>query len=223
MAFTAPESLSGQIAKYLAQRIIRGEMQSGERIQEVRVVNELNVSRGSVREALLILQRRRMVEILPRRGAQVAALTHNRVTSLYDLYMQLLTMLIEQVAVLWREDNIRGLAVELERSKGLARSDDHQAFIECGFAMMRAAFDIVGNPYLTDIMEDLQPAIYRTYALAVRYDPAETQRAAAFFSDLFAAALQRDGQRIPLLVKNFGGHQCELVLAAMNREASACA
>ena len=52
MSFAAPESLAEQIAKHLAQRIIAGELQSGERIQEARVVNELDVSRGSVREAL---------------------------------------------------------------------------------------------------------------------------------------------------------------------------
>ena len=55
MSFTAPESLSEQIAKYLAASIISGKMKPGERIQEARVVNELSVSRGSVREALLIL------------------------------------------------------------------------------------------------------------------------------------------------------------------------
>ena len=37
MTFKAPDSLSEQIADYLAERIIRGELAPGERIQEQKV------------------------------------------------------------------------------------------------------------------------------------------------------------------------------------------
>ena len=55
MTFKALDSLAEQIAHYLAERIIRGELKERERIQEQKVTQALNVSRGSVREALLIL------------------------------------------------------------------------------------------------------------------------------------------------------------------------
>jgi DNA-binding GntR family transcriptional regulator len=51
MTFKAPDSLAEQIAHHLAERIIRGELAPGERIQEQKVTLALNVSRGSVREA----------------------------------------------------------------------------------------------------------------------------------------------------------------------------
>ncbi len=75
MTFKAPDSLAEQIAHHLAERIIRGELKERERIQEQKVTQTLNVSRGSVREALLILERRHLVNILPRRGAQVSELS----------------------------------------------------------------------------------------------------------------------------------------------------
>ncbi|MFE1636014.1 GntR family transcriptional regulator, partial [Acinetobacter baumannii] len=49
------ESLSEQIVKYISEQIISGELVEGERIQELRIAKELDVSRGSVREALLLL------------------------------------------------------------------------------------------------------------------------------------------------------------------------
>ena len=61
MTFKAPDSLAEQIAHYLAERIIRGELKERERIQEQKVTQALNVSRGSVREALLILERRHLI------------------------------------------------------------------------------------------------------------------------------------------------------------------
>ncbi len=57
------EGLSEQIAKHIAEQIILGELVEGERIQEVRIATELDVSRGSVREALLLLQRTYLIEI----------------------------------------------------------------------------------------------------------------------------------------------------------------
>ena len=46
MTFKAPDSLAEQIAHYLAERIIRGELKERERIQEQKVTQGLNVSRG---------------------------------------------------------------------------------------------------------------------------------------------------------------------------------
>lgn len=40
------ESLSEQIVKYISEQIISGELVEGERIQELRIAKELDVSRG---------------------------------------------------------------------------------------------------------------------------------------------------------------------------------
>jgi len=61
------ENLSEQIAKHIGEQIITGELVEGERIQELRIAKELDVSRGSVREALLLLERTHLIQIYPRR------------------------------------------------------------------------------------------------------------------------------------------------------------
>ena len=72
MPLEQAHSLSEQIAKHISEQIIRGELVEGERIQELRIASELDVSRGSVREALLLLERTQLIEIFPRRGAIVS-------------------------------------------------------------------------------------------------------------------------------------------------------
>lgn len=98
------DSLSEQIADYLAERIIRGELAPGERIQEQKVTQALNVSRGSVREALLILERRHLVAILARRGAHVTRLDERSVRSLCALMGEFYILLGNAVAQKWRSD-----------------------------------------------------------------------------------------------------------------------
>ena len=74
MVFKPTLNLTEQIAEGLARKIVRGELAGHERIQELKIASELEVSRGSVREALLILERRHLIELVPRRGAVVNAI-----------------------------------------------------------------------------------------------------------------------------------------------------
>ncbi|MEP5174915.1 GntR family transcriptional regulator, partial [Marinobacter alexandrii] len=69
MDFQAPNTLAEQIANFMAERIMTGQIRPGERIQEAKLAGELNVSRASVKEALYTLERWHLVDITPRKGA----------------------------------------------------------------------------------------------------------------------------------------------------------
>lgn len=149
MTFKAPDSLSEQIADYLAERIIRGELAPGERIQEQKVTQALNVSRGSVREALLILERRHLVAILPRRGAHVTQLDERSVRSLCSLMGEFYILLGNAVAQKWRTE--ADLRPFLEIQQRLQRAHDQldiKTFVADSFAVMRAAYPFADNPFL---------------------------------------------------------------------------
>lgn len=85
MVFKPALNLTEQIAEQLAEQIILGELQGQDRIQELKIAKALDVSRGSVREALLILERRHLIEIVPRRGAVVTAIGPDDAVSLVEL------------------------------------------------------------------------------------------------------------------------------------------
>ncbi|HNE90848.1 MAG TPA: GntR family transcriptional regulator, partial [Agitococcus sp.] len=103
MAFKAAESLAEQIARHVGRQIVTGDLVEGERIQELRIANELNVSRGSVREALLILERRHLIEIYPRRGAVVSEMSAQQIRSLFEMIALLLGLIARRAADNWRQ------------------------------------------------------------------------------------------------------------------------
>lgn len=215
MTFVAHESLAEKIASHLAERIIRGEMVSNERIQEARVVEELQVSRGSVREALLLLESRRLVTILPRRGAAVAEITPERVHALYDIYEALLTLLATLVAEKWTEENKAPLLAVAMKLQDPELQSDKYRFMLAGFNLMKTAANIIENEYLADMLGDLQPAIQRTYALAIRYSESGLENSRSFFMAVVEAVLGRQTEVLPALFKEFGSYQRQLVLDAM--------
>jgi len=93
------DSLSEQIAKYISEQIISGELVEGERIQELRIAKELDVSRGSVREALLLLERTYLIEIFPRRGAIVSEMSAQQVKALFDTNVMVLGHIVHQIRI----------------------------------------------------------------------------------------------------------------------------
>lgn len=68
----ATESLSEQIAKVLAERIITGVIPPGVQLGIVEIAEELEVSRTPVREALAMLAQSRLIHVRPRIGSFVA-------------------------------------------------------------------------------------------------------------------------------------------------------
>ncbi|MQT71361.1 GntR family transcriptional regulator, partial [Pseudomonas sp. FSL R10-0071] len=190
MTFKAPDGLAEQIAHHLAERIIRGELKPGERIQEQKVTLALNVSRGSVREALLILERRHLIAILPRRGAHVTELTAHKVQSLCTLMSEMYILLGNAVAQRWTAPSDLGPFLQIQqRLVDSYERQDISAFVEDSFNVMRAAYPFADNPYLQETVENLHPAMSRAYYLALEQRKAEMSEFLALFAELLEAVL----------------------------------
>lgn len=80
-----PLSLAEQIAERISIEILRGRYQPGERIIEQGIADSFKVSRGPVRDAIRILEREGVVEILPRRGAQITQLNMKEVDDIFAI------------------------------------------------------------------------------------------------------------------------------------------
>ncbi|MCJ1529986.1 GntR family transcriptional regulator, partial [Acinetobacter baumannii] len=142
------ESLSEQIVKYISEQIISGELVEGERIQELRIAKELDVSRGSVREALLLLERTHLIEIFPRRGAIVSEMSAQQVKALFDTNMMLLGHIVQRISETWRAHEADQLQLLLEQLLEHVKAGDIEKFYDAIFQYLAEQQDMVGNPYL---------------------------------------------------------------------------
>ena len=57
----------------LRDAILDGRLKPGERLKEVPLAEQLGISRGPIREALRLLERDGLIELIPNRGAVVPA------------------------------------------------------------------------------------------------------------------------------------------------------
>jgi DNA-binding GntR family transcriptional regulator len=79
------KSLREQVYDHLRQLLNRGELRPGAFLDLEALETRLGVSRTPLRDALLQLESEGFVEILPRRGVRVRALTREDVRHLYEI------------------------------------------------------------------------------------------------------------------------------------------
>lgn len=217
MGFRATESLSLQIARHLGDQIVSGDLVEGERIQEMRIASELQVSRGSVREALLILQRRHLVDIFPRRGAVVAELSPNMIKGLYDIIVVLFGLIVRRTAEAWRQDDLEPFVQEVQALQQAVQARDIETFYNGSFDLLGRASQFLGNPFLDDMIDDLKPSMQRSFYLALQVNRRELDESYAFLKGVLDAILLRQGERAAELVEEFCLHQRNLVLESLIR------
>ncbi|MCM0613067.1 GntR family transcriptional regulator [Marinobacter sediminum] len=217
MDFQAPNTLAEQIANYMAERIMTGQIRPGERIQEATLATELKVSRASVKEALYTLERWHLVEITPRKGASATRLDAAHASELYDVYMHLLMMLAVRLCERWQESDrqilLDTVGQVMEQMK--KPSADITAIVEASFGVMEACCEVVGNPYLTEALSNFKPAVSRAYYLSADRYRQGLNQTTQFFAHLPQAVLARDTAKAQTLIRDFAEHQKALIQQAL--------
>lgn len=217
MGFQASTSLSEQIAKHISEQIITGELVEGERIQELRIANDLDVSRGSVREALLILQRSYLIEIYPRRGAIVSEMSASQVQALFDTSSLVLGAMVHRTSDCWRQSDSDQMNQLMIRLADQVKLGDIEKFYDHVFTFLQTTSVLVNNPYLADIFQNILPALRRSYFLTLNTSRRELQEAFILFRHVIDAILIRKGDQAALFMEDFCCHLRNLVLDSLAR------
>lgn len=116
-------SLSERLTLTLRERINRGELAPGELIIEPALAQEFEVSKTPVRESLRQLTSEGLLQILPKKGYLVRAISLNDVYEVLEMRCLLEPHVAGQVATMHSADLVVTLAGHLEAQEQLAISD----------------------------------------------------------------------------------------------------
>jgi GntR family transcriptional regulator, gluconate operon transcriptional repressor len=81
----APRSLAEDAADRIREEILSGGFRSGDHLVEAKIAEQLNTSRGPVREAFKLLRAEGLLSEEPRRGTFVVSLSADDVREIYEL------------------------------------------------------------------------------------------------------------------------------------------
>lgn len=122
-------TLAEQIANRIADLIISGQYQPGQRVAEQELASLFSVSRGPVREALRILEKEDFVRILPRRFTEISRLTSREVEEIFDIRAALVALAARLTTTHTTPDVTYYLQWSIHEVDRLAISDDVGEFL----------------------------------------------------------------------------------------------
>ncbi|MDM0071247.1 GntR family transcriptional regulator [Variovorax sp. J31P207] len=148
-------TLAEQIAERIFLSIASGEYAPGDRIREETVAEQLEVSRGPVREALRILEKDSVVRIQPNRGAHVTQLTIKEVGDLFEIRRDLLGAMVRRLAP-HNADFVAAIDAGVHELEMAAHGGvDADAYLGVSNRLGRLLADACGNERLADILGSL--------------------------------------------------------------------
>lgn len=197
-----PLSLPEQIADRVCERIMRGDFAAGQRIQEQMLSQSFRVSRGPVREALLLLEREGLIRIEPRRGASVRRLSVAEVGDLFVVRAALLGLAARLFVERSSAADLQILGEGIARLAAHARpGGDADAYARWSYALSLFMAEKAGNPHLYRMLRSIARQTYGYSRLALR-DPARRKDSIARWRKSLARARARDAQGVEALTRS---------------------
>jgi DNA-binding GntR family transcriptional regulator len=184
------------VMQSLEEAILSGRMRPGERLIETRIVGELGVSRTTVREALLMLERRGLVVSEPRRGTFVTRLSPD-----YALDLKVTRALLEGFALRIgypRIDDaaIAHLEVLLARMAACRLPADIPRLIPIDLAFHRVLIGCANSPRLLELWSSLNGQIGALILSGIENWHATTADMVALHRQLLTVVRSRDPARM---------------------------
>ena len=145
----------------LRQAILRGELKPGERLMEIQLANKLGVSRTPIREAIRKLELEGLVNMIPRKGAEVAEITEKNLRDVLEVRGALEELAVRLACDKITEEQIAELKRAAKDFKFTLRSGDITKIAEADVKFHDVIYEATDNRRLIQLLNNLREQMYR--------------------------------------------------------------
>jgi DNA-binding GntR family transcriptional regulator len=184
-------SLHDEVAAQLRERIFAGELPPGSFLDEVRLAQEMNISRTPMREALKVLTAEGLVRHEPRRGCFVNEVTEQDLDEIFPVIGLLEGRCAYEAAQHASDADIETLEVLHQKLAKYAKARRINEYYEANFAIHEAIIRLADNRWLASVIADLRK-ILRLARLQQLHAPGRLDQSLSEHLAVFAALKARD-------------------------------
>jgi len=194
MSKIALKTAHQEVAELVSNMIQKGELQRGEKINEMKLSDLLGVSRTPIREALRTLNTRGLIDLVPHRGAFVSQFSTEEISDMFDV----MSMLEGMCARLAAQKMSKTDFVKIERLHNLLeehyRTKAHKEYLEANNELHSFVQEIAGNKTLNEVIIGVRQKImiyrHKQLYVAKRFDHSIQEH-----RDLLEAFRNRDAKK----------------------------
>lgn len=191
----SPASLKDQAVTLLRRAILEFRYSPGQRLVERDLMEDLGVSRTTIREALGELRSEGLVTLTPHRGASVAVPTAEEARDLYEVRFRLEPLIVERFVERATDSDVERLCAASEQfAEGVAEAVGTHALLGRRDQLFAILMEGSNSPVLRQVVESVQARLNILRATSMN-DPARVRASVAEWRDLAEATAERDASR----------------------------
>lgn len=153
---TATLTLAESVAGAVRDAIVRGDYLSGDRLVELALASEMNVSQNTVREALRLLEQEGWVVKYPRRGVYVRSFTADEAAEVCALLAAVEQVALGYIIASMTRARLTDLRRMIETARKHLLTGDRERTVELMFAFHDALGATTGRDLTTDMLSRLR-------------------------------------------------------------------
>ena len=188
------------VFKTLREAILKGDLAPGERLMEIKLANQLGVSRTPIREAIRKLELEGLVVMVPRKGAEVAKITEKDLRDVLEVRASLEELAISLACERITDEKIAELKDALEQFSTVIKGKDVTKIAQMDVAFHDVIFEATQNARLVQMVNNLREQMYR-YRLEYLKDFSTHSRLDEEHVKIFEAVSARDIERATALIR----------------------
>ena len=143
------------IYELIKDRIIHLKYKPGQVLNEVDVANEFEISRTPIRRVFQMLQNDKLINIVPRYGAQVTPVDFKEMKAIFEITRELDPFAAKLATERISPDQIEELDEIINRMNTYDIKKDYQEAINDDERFHRIIYSSCGNTWLSDILTSL--------------------------------------------------------------------
>ncbi|UCF90325.1 MAG: GntR family transcriptional regulator [Desulfobacterales bacterium] len=151
-----PTVLVENISEILTDAIVKGVFKGGDQLVEAELRQQFGVSRSPIRESFRILEKKGLVEILPRRGAFVKKITARDIEEHFPVRSTLEGLAAREAYSKMSQQDIDNLSRILENMKHAAAASDGKEYLTQHMQFHEAFIAASDNELLINLLKTLR-------------------------------------------------------------------
>ncbi|WMJ83689.1 GntR family transcriptional regulator [Oscillospiraceae bacterium LTW-04] len=146
---------------YIKARILDGTFRPAQRLVEAQLVEDIGVSRNTIKKALMLLSREGLVTIEDNKGATIRSLDLEEVAQYYEIRIALEKIVVQHAAKNITESDLDEMASLLDKMKSLSAVKDFDTYSECNRQFHNIIYVAARKPIIADIIQNIKTQLKR--------------------------------------------------------------
>ncbi|WP_458407435.1 GntR family transcriptional regulator [Anaerotignum sp.] len=196
----------------LRDAILTGKLVPGERLMENQLAEKLGVSRTPVREALRMLELENLVELVPRKGAQVLDMSEKDIVNILEVRSALEGLATSLACKKMTKEDLQQLKnMEVDFEKAVA-DNDVEHFVDIDEDFHDLIFAATENDKLINIFRNLRIQLYRYRMAQAKNNETSMSTIVAHHRSIIRAIENHDAEEGASIAQGHIKYQTESIL-----------